>query len=128
MKFKTLHKSKALNSMVTKVFCNFWCLSILIPVNVGICQFLDQRYGPRTANASILMKFCTLNKSRVANSVVTIVFCDSWQLSNLTLLYIGNCHFLGHSFKQELQELQFGEILYSAQIKVAEFNGYNCFL
>ena len=100
-------------------FCNFWCQSILIPVNVGTCQFLGQSYGPRTANASILMKFCSLNKSRVANSMVKIVFCDSWRLLNLTLVNISTCNFLGHIFKQELQELQFGEISYSAQIKDA---------
>ena len=43
-------------------------------------------------------------------------------------LNIGSCHLLSHIFKQELQELQFGEILYSAQIKDAEFNGDNNFL
>ena len=58
----------------------------------------------------------------------TIAFCDSWRMSNLTLLNIGTCHLLGHIFKQELQELQFGEILYSAEIKDVEFNGGNCFL
>ena len=128
MKFETLHKSKAPNSMVTNFFCNFWRLSILIPVSVGTCQFLGQSYGPKTANAWILMKFCALNKSMVANSMVTLVFCDSWWLSNLTLFNIGTGHLLGHIFKQELQELQFGEILYSAEIKDAEFSGDNCFL
>ena len=108
-------------------FCNFWCLSILIPANVGTCQFLGQSYGPRPANASILMKFYTLNKSMVANSMATIVFHDSWRLSNLTLFNIDTCYLLGHIFKQELQELQFGEILYPAQIKVAEFNSDNSF-
>ena len=98
IKFETLHKSKTLNSMVTKFFYNFWRLSILIPVNVSTCQILGQSYGPRTANASILLKFCTLNKSRVANSMVTIVFCDSWRRSNLTLLNIGTYHILGHKF------------------------------
>ena len=48
-------------------------------------------------------------------------------MSNLTLLNIGTCHLLGHIFKQELQELQFGEILYSAQIKDTEFSGDNSF-
>ena len=166
MKFRTLHKSRVGNSIVTIVFCDsgrlsnltpvnigtchllglsfeqklqelqfwwnlklyinhrFWTelwqkffgnvcrLSILIPVNVGNCQFLGQSYGPRMANASILMKFCTLNKSRMANSMVTIAFCDLWRLSNLALLNISTCHLLGHIFKQELQELQFGEFLY----------------
>ena len=128
MKFVTLHKSKALNSMVTKFICNFWHLSILIPANVGTCQFLVQSYGRRMTSASILMKFSTLNKSRLMNSMVTTVSCNSWRLSNLTLLNIGTCHLLSHIFKQELQELQFGEILYSAQIKDVEFNGDNNFL
>ena len=98
MKFETLHKSKALNSMVTKFICNFWWLSILIPANVGTCQFLGQSYGRRTTSSSILMKFCTLNKSRVANSMMAIGFYDSWRLSNLTLLNTGICHLLGHIF------------------------------
>ena len=100
MKFETLRKSKALNSMVTKFICNFWWLSILIPANVGTCQFLGQSYGRRTTSSSILMKFCTLNKSRVANSMMAIVFCDSWRLSNLTVLNIGICHLLGHIFNK----------------------------
>ena len=49
-------------------------------------------------------------------------FFDSWRLSSLTLLNIGNCHLLGHVFKKMLQKLQFGEILCSAQIKDSEFN------
>ena len=100
MKFETLRKSKALNSMVTTFICNFWWLSILIPANVGTCQFLGQSYGRRTTSSSILMKFCTLNKSRVANSMMAIVFCDSWRLSNLTVLNIGICHLLGHIFNK----------------------------
>ena len=72
--------------------------------------------------------FCTLNKLRMANSMGTKVFCDSWRLSNLALLNIGTCHVLGHIFKVEFQELQFGAILYSAQIEDAEFNGDNSFL
>ena len=97
-------------------------------MNVGTCQFLDQNYGPWMANASILMKLCTLNKLRVTNSMGTKVFCDSWRLSNLTLLSIGIFHLLGHIFKLEFQELQFGEILYSAQIRDAKFSGDNSFL
>ena len=57
----------------------------MIPVNAGTCQFLGQRYGPRTTNVSILIKFYTLNKSRVVNSMATIVFCDCqiWDFSIL---------------------------------------------
>ena len=58
----------------------------------------------------------------------TKVFCDSWRLSSLALLNIGTCHVLGHIFKAEFQKLQFGAILYSAQIEDAEFNGDNSFL
>ena len=42
----------------------------------------------------------------------------------LPLLNIGTCHPLGHIFKQELQELRFGEILYSAQTKDAGDNNF----
>ena len=89
------------------IFCNFCDLSILIPVSVGTCQFLGQSYGPITRNASTLMKFLTLYKSRVVNSIVTIVICDSWCLSSLTPVNIGTCHLSGHSFEKRLQELQF---------------------
>ena len=98
MKFHTLHKSRAVNSMVTTFFCNFWRLSILTPVNVGTCHLLGHSFGRRTANASVLMKFRTPHKSKEGNSIVTIVFCDSWRLSNLTPVNIDTCHLLGHSF------------------------------
>ena len=109
MKFCTLHKSRAVNSMVTIGFCNFWRLSILTPVNVGTCHLLGHSFGRRTANASILMKFRTLHKSRVGNSIVTIAFCDSWRLLNLTPVSIGNCHLLGHSFEQNCKSFSFDE-------------------
>ena len=80
-------------------FCNFWCLSILTPVNVGNCHLLGHSFGRRTTNASILMKLRTLRKVRVVNSIVTIVFCDSRRLPNLTPVNIGTCHLLGHSFR-----------------------------
>ena len=98
MKFCTLHKSRAVNSMVTIGFCNFWRLSILPPVNVGTCHLLGHTFGQNTANASILMKFCTLHKMRVVNSIATIVFCDSRRLSNLTPVHIGTYHLLGHNY------------------------------
>ena len=92
MKFYTLHKLRAVNSMVTIGFCNFWRLSILTPINVGTCHLLGHSFGQRTGNASILMKFRTLHKVRVVNSIVTIAFCDSRGLSNLTPVNIGTCH------------------------------------
>ena len=102
MKFCTLHKSRVVNSMVTIAFCNFWRLSILTPVNVGNCHPLVRPrfwiFGRRTANVSVLMKFHTWHKVRVVNSIVTIVFCDSRRLSNLTPVNIGTCHLLGHSY------------------------------
>ena len=98
IKFHALHKSRAVNSMVAIVFCNFWCLSILIPVNVGACHLLGHSFQRRTANASILIKFRTLHKVRGVNAIVTIVFCDSQHLSNLTSVNIGTCHLLGHSY------------------------------
>ena len=72
----------------------------LTPVNVGTCHLWGHSFGQRTANASILMKFRTLHKSRVLNSMIAIVFYDSWRLSNLTLLNIGICHLLGHIFNK----------------------------
>ena len=98
MKFCTLHKSRAVNSMMKIFFCNFWRLSILTPVTVGTCHLLGHSFGRRTASASTLMKFRTLHKSRVVNSIVTIVFYDFRHLSNLTRVNIGICHLLGHSF------------------------------
>ena len=98
MKFRTLHKSRAVNSMVARAFCNFWRLSLLTPVNVGNCPLLALTFGRRTANASILMKFRTLHKLRLVNSMVAIFFCDSWCLSILTSVNIGTCHVLGHKF------------------------------
>ena len=86
-------------------------LWFLTPVNVGTCHLLGHSFGQRTANASILMKFRTLHKSRVLNSIVKIVFCDSWRLSNLTSVSIGTYHVLGRNFEQKLQELQFWWIL-----------------
>ena len=85
-----------------------------MPVNFGTCHLLGHSFGRSTANVSILMKFRTLHKVRVANSIVTIVFCDSRRLSNLTPVNISTCHLLSHSyggwcdnsFEPELQEVQ----------------------
>ena len=99
MKFCTQHKSRTVISMVTIGFCNFWRLSILTPVSIGTCHLLGHSFGRKTANVSILMKFCTLHKSKVGNSIMTIVFCDSRSLSNLAPVNIGTCHHLGHSFE-----------------------------
>ena len=96
MKFCTLHKSRAVNSMVTIGFCNYWRMSVMTPVSVGTCHLLGHSFGGRTADASILMKFRTPHKSRVGNLIVTVVFYDSWCLSNLTPVNIGTCHLLGH--------------------------------
>ena len=40
-------------------------------------------------NVSVLIKSHTQHKVRVVNSIVTIVFCDSQRLSNLTPVNIG---------------------------------------
>ena len=82
-------------------------LWFLTPVNVGTCHLLGHSFGRRTVDASILVKFRTLQKSRVGNLIVAIVFYDSSCLSNLTPVNIGTCHLLGHSFEQKLQEFQF---------------------
>ena len=101
MKFGTLHKSRAVNSMVTIVFWNFWRLLISTPVNVDTCHLLGHSFGSFgriMANASILMKFCTLHKVRMVDLIVTIVFCDSRRLSNFAPVNIGTYHILGHSY------------------------------
>ena len=98
MKYGTLHKSRAVSSMVALGFCNLWRLSMLTPVNVGTCHLSGHSFGRRTENASILMKFRTLHKVRVVNSIVTIVFCNSPSLSNLAPVNTGTCHLLGHSY------------------------------
>ena len=51
-------------------------LSFLTPVNVGTCHLFGHNFGRRIANASVLMKFRTLYKVRVVNSIVKIVFCN----------------------------------------------------
>ena len=70
----------------------------LTSTSVGTCHLSGHSFGRRTANASILMKFLTLHKSRAMNSMVMIVFCDSQRLSNLTTVNIGTCHLLAHSY------------------------------
>ena len=89
MNSETLHKSKALKSMVTIFFvildaCQYWYL---------------WSFEPKMANLPILMKLCTLHKPSKVNSMVTIVFCGSWRLSILIIVSIGTCYLLGHSFQ-----------------------------
>ena len=110
MKFRTLHKCRAVNSMVTKIFYKFWHLSILTSANVGTCHLLGHGFGSfgwRTANVSILMKFRTRHKLRVVNSIVTIIFCDFRHLSNLTPVDNGTCDPFCHSFGPKWQIPQF---------------------
>ena len=80
------------------IFCDSWRLSILTRVDISTCHLLGHSFGPKAANLPILMKFCTLHKPRVVNSMVTIVFCDSWHLPILTIVNIGTCYLLGLSF------------------------------
>ena len=123
MKFETLHKLKALNSMVTIFFvileaCQYWHLSCFGPqfytknsksfnldeillftqsesgklnggnsflwlikaVNIGTCYLLGHSFRPKTANALVMMKLCFPHKTRVVNSMVSI------------LRYASGCH------------------------------------
>ena len=123
MKFETLHKLKALNSMVTIFFvileaCQYWHLSSFGPqfwtknaksfnfdeillftqteggklngnnsllwfikaVNIDTCYLLGHSFRPKTANAPVMMKFCFLHKTRVVDSMVSI------------LRYANGCH------------------------------------
>ena len=82
-----------------KTFCDSWRLSILTPVDIGTCHLLGHSFGPKTANLSILIKFCTLRKPWVVNSMVKIFF-----LCFLTPVNIDNCQYwyllsLGHKFR-----------------------------
>ena len=54
------------------MFCDSRHLLMLIPVDIGTCHLLGHSLEPKMANLPILMKFCTLHKPRVANSMVSI--------------------------------------------------------
>ena len=49
-------------------------------VNIGTCYLLGHSFRPKTANALVMMKFCLLHKTRVVNSMVSI------------LRYASGCH------------------------------------
>ena len=109
MKFETLQKSKALNSMMTKFFvildtCQYWHLSSFRP-----------QFWTKNGNFPILIKFCTLHKPRVVNSMVTMVFCDSWHLSILIIVNIGNLSFRPQFSTKYSKCSSFDEILYFTQ-------------
>ena len=86
----------------SKNFSDSWRLSILKPVDIGTCDPFCHSFGPKMANLPILIKFCTLHKRSVVNSMVTIVFWDSWCLPMLAIVSIGTCYLLGHSFWSEM--------------------------
>ena len=119
MKFETLQKSKALNSTMTKIFvildaCQYWHLSSFRP-----------QFWTKNGNFPILIKFCTLHKPRVVNSMVTMVFCDSWQLSILTIVNIGNCYLLGHSFQPNTANAPVLMKFCTLHKECGEFNGFD---
>ena len=75
-------------------------LWLLTPVGIGACHlFLGHIFGPKTTNLPILMRFCTLHKPRVVNSMATIVLYDSWRLPILTIVSVGTYYLLGQSFR-----------------------------
>ena len=45
---------------------------MLIPVDIGTCHLLGHSLEPKMGNLPILMKFCTLHKPRVVNSMGSI--------------------------------------------------------
>ena len=73
MKFCILHKLSTMNSIVTIVLWDSWRLPILTIVSIGTCYLLGHGFRPKMANASVLIKFCTLHKTRVVNSMVSIL-------------------------------------------------------
>ena len=81
-----------------KFFGDSWCQSTFATAGIGTCHLSVKSFEPKMANLPILMTFCTLHKPSVVNSMVTIVFCDSWRLPILTIVSIGTCYLLGHSF------------------------------
>ena len=52
---------------------SFGNLSILAIVNIGTCYLLGHSFWTKIANAPVLMKFCTLNKTKVVNLMVLIL-------------------------------------------------------
>ena len=48
-------------------------LWFLMPVNIGTCYLLGHSFWPKMSNAPVLMKFCTLHKTKVVNSMVSIL-------------------------------------------------------
>ena len=70
----------------------------LTPANGGTCHLSGHSFRQRVANASILMKFCTLHKCRAVNSMVKKFFYKFWHLSILASVNVGTCHLLGHGF------------------------------
>ena len=48
-------------------------LWFLKPVNIGTCHLLGHIFWPKIAIAPVLMKFCTLHKTRVVNSMISIL-------------------------------------------------------
>ena len=69
-------------------FCDSWCLSILRPVDIGTSDLICHSFGRKMANLPILIKFCTLHKPSVVNSMVAIFF-----LRFLTLANTDNCQY-----------------------------------
>ena len=114
-----------------KIFCDYWGLSILTPVDIGTYHFLGDSFGPKTENLSILMKsvlcrFCTLHKPRVVNSMVTIVFflflmpvnidnCQYWYLLSIR----------PQSSTKNNKCSNFHESFYFTQNESCEFSGFN---
>ena len=92
----------------------------MIPVNFGTCHLLGHSFGRGTANVSILMKFRTLHKVRVANSIV-IISCSTCCLVGPVKVLQRVPQFSTKNGKSS----NFDEILYFAQIEGGEFNGFD---
>ena len=121
MKFETLHKSKALKSIMTNFFvildaCQYWDLSILAPV-ILLVTVLDEKWQ--------IFQFW-LNFVLCTNRVWWIqwwqyFFCDSWCLPILTIVSIGTYYLLGHSFQPKIANAP-ALIKFSTLLKIKTWN------
>ena len=107
--------------------CQIWHLSILAPVIFKAIV----REGGEFNGDNILSKSCkSFSFDEIWNSTQIKdtefngdkIFCDSWGLSFLAPVDIGNCH-----LSPNVKSSNFDETLYFTQTEGGEFNGDNSF-
>ena len=100
-------------------------VSFLRPANGGRCHLSGHSFRWRAANASILMKFCTLHKCRAVNSMVAkfltpvnIEICQCRHLSSVRPWF-------WKFWMKNSKCINFDETSYSTQVEGGEFNSNN---